>query len=121
MIIDKELLFSNNQEITKTVESAVVDFGEAGDAIGQELTFHAVVTGAFTGLTSLAVSVQTSDDGETFSDVIMTPAIKLADLAVGKDIFCVRLPKGLKRFVGLKYTVVGTGSGKLTAFASKDL
>ena len=122
MIIDRELLFSKEQEVLASGDSAVIDLGEAGDAIGQELTFHTIVNTKFAGLTSLTVAVQTSADGAAFTDAVLSPAIPAADLTVGKDAFCVRVPKGLKRFVRLAYTVKGTGTaGKLTAFASKDL
>ena len=124
MIIDKDLLFSNEQAITGTAASTnVIDLGEGGDAIGQELTIHAVVKTSFATLTSLTVKVQTSADNSNWADVVLGPAIPVASLKAGKDIFCVRVPQGLKRYVRLYYTVAGSNAsaGKITAFASKDL
>ena len=125
MIIDAELMFSNKQAVTATAASTnEIDLGAAGDAIGQELTIHVMVDTAFDKLTSLAVAVQTSDaSGSGMATVVTSPAIALASLVKGAEIFTVRVPKGLKRYVQLLYTVVGTApdNGKITAFASKDL
>lgn len=125
MIIDAELMFSNKQAVTATAASTVeLDLGVAGDAIGQELTIHVIVDTAFDKLTSLTVAVQTSaSSGSGMATVVTGPAIALASLVKGAEIFTVRVPKGLKRYVQLYYTVAGTapGNGKITAFASKDL
>jgi hypothetical protein len=122
MIMDKELVFANAKAITGTVNSEVVDQKESGDAVGQELTFHNHVGEDFAGLTSLTIKIQTSDDNSTWADAIISPAYKPADLVKGADIFQVRLPKGLKRYVRVNYTVSGTGTaGTITSFASKDL
>lgn len=125
MIIDAELMFSNKQAVAaSTASTNEIDLGAAGDAIGQELTIHVIVDTAFDKLTSLAVAVHTSAaSGSGMATVVTGPAIALASLVKGAEIFTVRVPKGLKRYVQLYYTVVGTApdNGKITAFASKDL
>lgn len=123
MIIDRDNMFSNGVAVTASAASEAIDLGAAGDAIGQELTFHTIVTEDFKGLTSLTVKVQTSTDNKTWADVVTGAAIPVADLLAGKDIFCVRVPQGLKQFVRLHYTVTGSNAsaGKVTAFMSKDL
>lgn len=124
MILDAELLFGKDQAVTATATSTnVIDLGVAGDAIGQELTFHVIVTAVFATLTSLAVSIETSADDDTYTPVLSGPAIAAASLTKGKEIFTVRVPRGLSRYVRLKYTVAGSNAttGKITAFASKDL
>ena len=123
MIMDAMLLFSKEQEITADATSAnAIDLGAAGDAVGQELTIRAVVTAAFTGLTNMTIKIQTSADGGVYTDVLLTPAIAVADLKKGAEILCVRVPKGLKRYVRLYYDVTGTPmAGKITAFMSKEL
>lgn len=122
MIIDRDNMFSNNKAITASGASDVIDLGAAGDALGQELTFHAIVGTTFAGLTSLAVKIQTSDNNSTWTDSVSGPSVPLADLTAGKDVFCVRVPQGLKRYVRLYYTVTGSASaGTLTSFMSKDL
>lgn len=124
MILDADLLFSNQQAITATAESTnTLDLGVAGDAIGQELTIHVVVDTTFATLTSLTVSLETSADDSTWTTVLSGPAIAAASLTKGANIFCVRVPQGLSRYVRLKYTVGGSNAtaGKVTAFASKDL
>ena len=123
MILDKELVFSEAQAVKSTAASTkVVDLGAAGDAIGQELTFHAVVGTTFAGLTNIKIAVQTSEDGTTWTDMVSSGTIALANLTAGSEVFCVRIPQGLKRHIRLNYTVSGTGTaGTITAFASKDL
>lgn len=124
MILDADLLFSNKQAVTATATSTnEIDLGAAGDAIGQELTIHVVVDTAFATLTSLTVSLETSTDGSTWTTVLSGPAVPRASLTKGANIFCVRVPQGLSRYVRMKYTVGGSNAtaGKVTAFASKDL
>ena len=124
MILDADLVFSNKQAVTATATSTnEIDLGAAGDAIGQELTIHVVVDTAFDTLTSLTVSLETSADDSTWTTVLSGPAIAQASLTKGANIFCVRVPQGLSRYVRLKYTVGGSNAtaGKVTAFASKDL
>lgn len=122
MIIDRDYLFANELAVTASANSNAIDNGAGGDAIGQELTFHNVVGEDFAGLTSLTIKVQTSEDNSTWNDLVISPAIKAAELVTGADVFQVRVPKGMKRYVRIAYTVSGTGTaGKITSFASKDL
>ena len=122
MIIDRDYMFANELAVTATANSDVIDNGAGGDAIGQELTFHNVVAVDFAGLTSLKITVQTSDDKTTWNDLVSSPEIAKAELVTGADVFQVRVPKGMKRYVRIAYTVTGTGTaGKITSFASKDL
>lgn len=124
MILDADLVFSNKQAVTTTATSTnEIDLGAAGDAIGQELTIHVVVDTAFATLTSLTVSLETSTDGSTWTTVLSGPAVPRASLTKGANIFCVRVPQGLSRYVRMKYAVGGSNAtaGKVTAFASKDL
>lgn len=123
MIIDKELMFSENQKVTTTANSTnAVDFKEPGDAVGQELTFHVIASEGFAGLTTLQVKIQTGDTDSSFEDVLYTAPIPVAKLTRGAEIFKVRVPSGLKRFVRLNYTTSGTASaGAITAFLSKEL
>lgn len=123
MILDADLLFSKEQAVTSSAASTALDLQAPGDAVGQELTIHTLVTTSFAGLTSLQVKLQTSKDNSAWEDVLMTPAITLASgkLKAGSDIFKVRVPGGLDRYVRLYYTVSGTASaGKVTAFMSKE-
>lgn len=122
MILDANLIFSNEQTVTETVDSNVIDFEQPGDAVGQELTLRTVVSSTFAGLTSLSITLKTSADGSEWKDVLIVPAVPVADLAKGAEVFSIRVPKGLKRYVKLTYNVTGAGTaGKLTAFMSKEI
>ena len=125
MILDKLLIFSEGQKITATANSSVLDFGEAGDAVGQELTLEVRSAAAFTGTTAtLQVKLQTSSDNfsSDTTDVVLSPAVTVTAFPAGKTIFKVRVPQGLKRYARLAYTVTGTiSAGSVTAFLTKDL
>lgn len=122
MILDANLIFSKEQAVTADADSSVIDLGQAGDAVGQELTIRAVVSESFAGLTGLSIVLKTSADKASWNDVILTPSIPVAKLTMGAEVFCLRVPKGLQRYVKLSYDVTGTGSaGKITAFMSKEI
>lgn len=124
MILDNELMFSDAQTITVDAASTnALDLKAGGDAVGQELTIRAVVDTAFATLTSLTIKVQTSANNSDWSDVVLSPAIPVASLTKGAEVFTVRVPKGLKRYVRLYYDITGSTAtaGKVTAFMSKDI
>ena len=125
MILDKLLIFSEAEAITVTGNSDVLDFGEAGDAVGQELTLEVRSSAAFAGTTpKLQITLQTSSDNfeDDVTDVVLSPVIDVTGLPAGRTLFKIRVPQGLKRYARLAYTVTGTlTSGGVTAFLTKDL
>jgi hypothetical protein len=122
MIMDKELVFSDNQRITSTTSSTAIDLKAPGDAVGQELNIRVIVTEAFAGLSTLQINIQTADTTAGLATVLSTAAIPLAQLTRGAELLCIRVPKGLRRYIRLTYTVGGTASaGAVTAFMSKEL
>lgn len=122
MILDRELMFSNEVDIGVTEYSDVIDFKAGGDAIGQELTIRAVVTQDFAGTGSLTLAIQTSTDNRNWEDVIVSPTRPAAVLKAGREILCIRVPKGLERYARIEYSVSGAiAAGKITAFMSKEL
>lgn len=93
-----------------TVYSDVIDQGAAGDAyVGAWL--KAIVATAFTtGGTSLTVKLQTAVD-EAFSsaiDLVVGPAVIVAELVAGKDLLKVRMPVGTLRY--LRFALVNSGT-----------
>lgn len=115
MIFDSTLKFSSNQAVTVTAASEnVIDLGASKRdiGVGEVVPLRVAVSTAFAGLTSLQVSVQTSDsEGSGYADVIMTPAILAADLVDGYVFNLQSIPRGaLGRYVRLNYTVVGTAT-----------
>lgn len=125
MILDKLLIFSEGETVTSTKNSAVLDFGEAGDAVGQELTLEVRTASAFTGSGgTLQIKLQTSSDNfsSDATDVVLSPSITVNGLKAGHTLFKIRVPQGLKRYARLAYTVGGTiSAGSVTAFLTKDL
>lgn len=89
---------------------------------GEPIQVQVNVVTAFAGLTSLAVEFITADDGALTTNVTplaSTGPIVLAQLGAGRQIV-VNVPKAdpraVRRYVGMRYTIVGTGSaGAVTA------
>jgi hypothetical protein len=83
----------------------------------------AQVTEAFTGGTSVAVSLQTDTD-EAFGTVetlVTTAAVPVASLVAGYTFRLSTLPVGMKTYSRLYYTVVGTPTaGAVTAGLALD-
>lgn len=134
MITDKLLMFSDGQTVTATAASEkALEVG--GDEVAKTLNLCVQVKEAFAGLTSLAVSVETTDksaagDGHEpssqasdWTTLVSFPAAALARLKAGERPWgFAKLPFGLKKFVRVKYTVTGTGTaGKVDAFLTPSL
>lgn len=124
MILDKQNLFSDDQEVTESAASTnYIDLGDNDSKIQDDVEKNAEilaqVTTAFAGGTSIAVKIQEADetDFSDATDLHTTPAILLASLAAGYKFNLGRiLPLITKQYVRLYYTVVGTMSaGAITA------
>ena len=123
MILSQQLLLSDDQAITATaVSTNVIDLGVAGtpyDAVaplnndkgkGNRVPILIQVTEDFNTLTSLTVTIEVSPNADlSASTVLATESILLADLVAGKQTFTQVLPNGVnQRYLGVRYTVVGT-------------
>jgi hypothetical protein len=122
MIFDLTNKFSSDQSVTATAASEnVIDLGVSGRdiGVGEVVPLRIAVTEDFATLTSLQVSVQTSDtEGSGYTDVILTPAIAAASLVDGYVFNIQSVPRGvLGRYVRLNYTVTGSDAtaGKINA------
>lgn len=108
--------------------SQIVDQEKAGDAVGQELTVKVVAggTAAISGTTAstLTVKLQTSDtttEGD-FTDLLVSPALKVAGKNPGDEIYSFRIPSGTKRYLRTTATVGGAAvTGVFSVFATRDL
>lgn len=132
MLLDRQAQFSNRQAITASAASTdYINLQPKGKrphsgggvwtniGIGNAVPLLVQVTDAFTGGTSVAVSVQT-DDNPSFSSpktVLQTAAIPVADLKAGYRFPLDDLPTGTdEQYVRIYYIVVGTPTaGTITA------
>ena len=113
--------------------SQIVDQEKAGDAVGQELTVKVVAggTAAISGTTAstLTVKLQTADTITTptaadsdFTDLLVSPALKVAGKNPGDEIYSFRIPSGTKRYLRTTATVGGAAvTGVFSVFATRDL
>lgn len=123
MITDKLLRVSEDQAITTTaVSTNTIDLGVARDiGEGTSLTMYFTVTAAMVGGTSINFEVVNDDNAALTSPAVIgaSGAILTAGLTVGANI-AVKLNPSIgttgQRYVGARYTVVGTySSGTVTA------
>ena len=120
MIFSKQQLMSDHQAITATVMSTnIIDLGVTRAPVGAKKAVNGdmgkamvpllvQVTEDFNNCTSVRVDVVVGAT-TTPTTVVFTQTILLADLKAGKTITIDQLPKGITgRYLGVKYTVVGT-------------
>lgn len=124
LYLDKKLEFSENQAITGTAESEnAIDFGvEKCSAAGKAIDIR--IKEDFTGGTSLQFVLQDSADGVSYIDKLTSPTFQAAQLkAKGGEVFySLVIPKGLHRFIRLKYQAAGTFTkGKVHAILNTEV
>jgi hypothetical protein len=103
-----------------------LDLAVAGGNPGPgELQVQVQVNTTFTGGTSVAVSLEThtaNDFTSARTVLVATAAIADASLVAGATLLTVRLPPGLKRYLAVVLTGVGTHSaGKVDAFVTPEV
>lgn len=125
MLIDQLNQFSNAQPITatgSTPSTNVVDLGVArdiGGAATENLALLVQVVTAFTsgGSATLQVQFQTSPDNTTWSNLAISDAVPVAQLAAGYKFLVNKVPGPTSRYMRLNY-IVGTAvmtAGTLTS------
>lgn len=124
MITDKLNMFSGlaGQAVTASAASTdVLDLGPlthgntrrdigAGEPLYLVVAVLAAATAA--GAATVNFQLQTSDDNATWVTLYDSGAKALADLTAGKQPVAVVLPRGVRRYLRLNYSV---GTGPLTA------
>jgi hypothetical protein len=130
MIIDQLLRVSTNQAVTVTaVSTDTIDLSQARDiGAGESLYMNFALTAAIAGGTSTAFEVIVADNAALSSNVVVvgaSGAIATASLTLGAN-FAVRINPIIgstgKRYMGARYTVVGTNTaGTVTADITHDV
>ena len=129
MITDKLLEFSSAQLLTVSAASdSSVDQGAAGDAMdGNQLWLVVKVKVALDSGADATLDIDLQHDSATaFGSAVSAMAIKtIAETLLTADtiIWAVRLPKGLKRYLRLYYTVNDHNftSGSISAFVTPNV
>ena len=126
MYLDKMLLFEDSDSVINASRAStnVIDLGTADLGKSDPLEIYVRVSEAFNNLTSLTIKAQT-DDAAGFGAAVDLPVAETvlqAGLALNKEVFKVRLPLGVKRYMRLYYTVAGTAptTGRLQAGLALD-
>lgn len=123
MIIDNDLVFSDEQAVTASAASTnKLNFEESGEGKGEgvPLKVKFVVEEDFATLTSLQFSVQQSSDdasADAYVDAVASRDIPAAELVAGA-VFELTLPPDFEQYLQAYYTVTGTNAsaGKVTSF-----
>ncbi len=121
---DTKLIFSAEQvetlvdthESTNVVDltSALADVG-SGTPVFLNIEIHTACVGTSS---TVAFALEDSADDSTFNAVYSTPAIAEATLVAGFRVLRMPLPKGLRRYIRVSYTI-GTAvlsAGKFNAY-----
>jgi hypothetical protein len=119
MITDAELRPSQNQFLTgaaaTTTSTNTVDLLAAANDQGRGYPRRALATvsAAFAGGTSVqALLVESANADLSSSTTLVTgAAVVTADAVAGKVLMDVVIPQTTKRYIGFKYTTVGTMTG----------
>ena len=119
MILDNQAIFSDGQSVTASAASTNVIKVNGDIAKGEPVEIFVQVAETFATCTSVKVGIQT-DDSENFGSAVTleeTAAIAVANLVQGYVFSIKFLPKGIKKFVRLYYTVDGNNAtaGKIKA------
>jgi len=133
MILDKNLLFSENQAVTATaISTNVIEFPANGIVVGEaaavarnlgpgnELPILIQVTEAFATATSITFSLESSAAAALTSATVhwTSGAVPIATLIAGYKLPIRILPDGtMLQYLGMRYTVTGSNAtaGKVTA------
>ena len=129
MIIDKELIFSDAQDIGQVAgdyDSAIVNQVKAGGVYDNVWLFlridEAVTSG---GAATIDFKLRTSSDNFSSSDVILwsSGALALAAMTVDTVIAKVRVPLGVLQYLKMEYTVATatTTAGTVDAMLVSDV
>ena len=130
MILSAQQLFSDDQAITATaVSTNVIDLGVPGTPFGavaplnqdigkgNKVPVLVQVTEDFNNMTSVSIAIETGAT-TALGTAIVNETVLLADAVAGKQFVVEVLPNQLtERYLGVRYTVVGTApsTGKMTA------
>jgi hypothetical protein len=124
MIIDTSLVFSDQQVVTASTSSSnSIDLGATGTPFGatnplvrdigrgEPIDLSVSVAQTFVGPTSIQVSVQTSPDSVTWTNIDTGAIIPVSQLVAG---YLFRVPRIVQqtdaRYLRLFYTVIGTAT-----------
>lgn len=120
MIIDKELIFSDDQAITGDAASTVVLNKVKAGGPYKGLWFFVKITAAFNTLTSLDIKLQTSDDNFSSDTVELISVNKvLADINTANTVVVrVQVPLGVKQYLRAYYDVNGSDPTTGSVFAA---
>ncbi len=123
MIIDKELVFSENQSIAHAAgsfDSTVLDAIADGGVYDNVWLFLKISTAVVGSGASVEFALHTSNDGFGSDDDVLfsTGALGVADLTADTVIARVRVPLGLKQDIKMVYTVSGATTTAGSVYAA---
>ncbi len=120
MLLDQNTVLSDKQTITTSAASThTIDATAAGNVVPGGLFAVLRNEAAFAGATSVAFSLQTSDqDSFATLDTLVSATFTAAQLANANQLLlALPIPAKIKRYIRAYYTVTGTATaGSVTCF-----
>jgi len=125
MIIDKELVLADDTANYGDTSGAAIDLVKAGGVHDNAWLFVKVGSEVFNTMTSMDIRLQTSTtEVFTVAEELISKNVLLADMdVINTTIVKVRVPFGVKQYIRLDTTAVGTANttGKLWAAIVPDV
>lgn len=119
MILDAELTFDENANLTAAWTSKSIDLGQTSPDMGMYPQFAIVIRPRedFAGTGTVTVTIEDSDNNSSFAAVAATGAIVANDI---KAPIAVRLPIRHRRYVRVKTAVSGSVTAGTAVVALSD-
>ena len=125
--VDNTLVFSDAQVVTATaVSTKSIDTATALRNIGSgdeiDVVVNVITAVSSSTASTVTIALQDSADNTTFADVLVGPALLQASLPAGAEPFRILLPRTLRRYIALNYTVgvASLTAGTFTAYLALD-
>ena len=121
MYVDKNTLFSDQQSVSATATSDIVDLYPGYS--GGDRPFILALASDFQGTGSVEIQLESAADASfTSSRRVASFPVRASELAAGGEVLAISLPRNVERYVRLKYVVRGTiTSLKLSAMLALDI
>lgn len=128
MILDKEQMFSDGQAVTNSQASTnYIDLGavrDIGAGKSLDVLFVSPVAAQSAGNSTLVIALETDTQSSFATKVTLAQSAAIAKSALGTnvDVWKIKVPEGVQRYIRTYYTVATADltAGTISAFVNLD-